>query len=54
MKGVHRDIFDKACDIHDLEGFDAAKNYLIDATKGPYKPKYVVPYEMPKIPERPP
>ena len=47
MRAVHKDVFQQATDIFDSEGFEAAKDFLIEATKKPYKTKHIVPIEMP-------
>ena len=47
MREIHKDVFDKATDIFDEDGFEAARNYLIEQTKKPYKAKRIVPIEMP-------
>jgi hypothetical protein len=47
MREIHKDVFDKATDIFDQDGFEAARDYLIEATKKPYKPRYIEPIEMP-------
>ena len=47
MKGVHKDLFDRATDLYDEEGFEAARDFLIEATKKPYKNRHIVPIELP-------
>lgn len=48
MRAVHKDVFDEARVIFDRDGYNAAKRYLINATKKPYPNRHIVPIEMPE------
>ena len=48
MRDVHEDLFDRAVKIFEKDGFDAARDFLIEQTKFPYKPLEIPNQSQPK------
>lgn len=39
MRDVHEELFQKAIDVYEREGFEKASDFLVEQTKKPYEEK---------------